>query len=270
MKVYIEQVLLTNFIIDFCILVMISKLVFSKPNFKRITISATFGSVATLIYPLCTNMLLGNALKILVAVIMLQILNIRTKKQLMLSSLLMLALSYIIGGAVLSNFGCNIGGGYVVNNVSLIPIFAITIIYTFVCYKLISYVKLKITSNSNIYDITLVHNGNKITIKSFIDSGNGLLDDNHPVSLINFDTFTRLTNITLNQYLTNNFILPNSHYITANTIAGNRKILVFTIDELYLNKSCVKKYQNVRLGVTMHFDNTKEYKAILNSSFCLN
>lgn len=270
MKVYIEQILVTNFIIDFCILLVISKLVLSKPNLKHISLSALYGSVATLIIPYCSNLILTNTLKILTSIIMLQILHIN-KKQLLTSSILMLILSYIIGGAILSNLGTNIGNGYQLSNINLIYVFAITIIFTFASCKLISWIKSKINTNSNIFETTLILNDKKIKIKSFIDSGNELTDNNQPVSLINFDTFTQLTNLTLNQYLTNNFeSLNNPHFINANTIAGKRKILVFTINELHLNKSTTKIFKNVTLGVALNFDNTKEYKAILNSSFCFN
>ncbi len=271
MKVYIEQVLLTNFIIDFCLLLMVSKLVFSHTNIKRTILSALFGSCASLMLPFCSHILLANALKILSGIIMLQILSIKTKKQLALSFALMLVASYIIGGAVLSNFGTDSGGGYAIKQTSLLPVFAITLAFTFITCKLITWIKAKISTNCNIYNISLVNNNIKVNIKSFIDSGNALHDNNQPVSLINFDTFSRLTNITLNQYLTNQFSnLNNAHFIEANTIAGKRKILVFTIDELHLNKATTKIYKNVRLGVALHFDNTKEYKAILNSSFCYN
>ena len=271
MKVYVEQVLITNFIIDFCILVMVSKLVYSRTNFKRTALSALFGSCASLMLPFCWNSLLANALKILSGIIMLQILNIKTKKQLALSLCLMLVVSYIIGGAVLSNFGTSGGGGYAISQNSLIPVFAVSIIFTFITCKLIAWIKAKISTNSNIYDTTLVNNNIKVNTKSFIDSGNGLYDNNQPVSLINFDTFSKLTKISLDQYLTNQFdSLNNAHFIEASTIAGKRKILVFTIDELHLIRSSVKKYKNIVLGVALHFDNSKEYKAILNSSFCYN
>lgn len=270
MKIYLEQLLLTNFIIDFCILIIISKIIFSSSCIKAILLSALFGSLATIIYPYCPNAYFTNALKILTAIVMLQILGIKTKKQLTLSCALMLVISYIIGGAILSNFGANTVGGYAIKNVSLIPVFAITIVCTFVSCKLITYIKTKITANSNIYNITLVYNQKHITIKSFIDSGNTLNDNNNPVSLINFETFTKLTSITLQQYLTNDFQLNNSHFISANTIAGKRKILVFSIDELHLTKQHTKIYKNISIGVAMHFDNTKEYKAILNSCFCFN
>ena len=270
MKVYVEQVLLTNFIIDFCILIMISKLICSKICFRQVVLSALFGSVASLILPFCTNIILTNALKILTAIIMLQILHIH-KNQLVASTLLMLVLSYIIGGAILSNFGTSTSNGYGISQLNLIYVFAITIIFTLITCKLITFIKSKITTNSNIYDITLVNSNNRVCIKSFIDSGNSLSDNNQPVSLINFDTFTKLTNISLNQYLTNEFSsLNNPHFISANTIAGKRKILVFTISELHLTTSKTKIFKNVKLGVALHFDNTKEYKAILNSSFCLN
>ena len=201
---------------------------------------------------------------------MLQILDIH-KKQLIWSSLLMLALSYIIGGAVLDNFGTQQANGYALNEVGLIPVFAITLIFTFVTCKLISIIKSKITTNSSIFNTTLINHDKKIIIKGFIDSGNALYDNNKPVSLINFDTFNKLTDISLNQYLINDFKnLTNAHFITANTIAGKRKILVFTINEMHLNHTIPKVFKNVTLGVALHFDNSKEYKAILNSCFCLN
>ncbi|MBQ7797836.1 MAG: sigma-E processing peptidase SpoIIGA, partial [Clostridia bacterium] len=182
MKIYVEQVLLTNFIIDFCILVVISKVVCSKPSYKRIILSALFGSIATLILPYCTNLILTNALKILTAIIMLQILHIH-KKQLVTSSLLMLVLSYIIGGAILSNFGSSTANGYGISKINLMYVLIIAIAFTFITCKLISWLKSKIATNSNIFDITLIYNNNQITIKSFIDSGNGLYDNGSPVSL---------------------------------------------------------------------------------------
>lgn len=270
MTIYIEQVLLTNFIIDFCILSVVSKLILAKSNYKHITLSALFGSIASLILPYCFNLILTNALKILTAIIMLQILHIH-KKQLMLATLTMLVLSYIIGGAILSNLAIQTSNGYMLSGINLIYVFIVTFIFTFVACKLILWIKSKITTNSQIYDITLVNSNNKITIKGFIDSGNGLYDNNQPVNIINFDTFKKLTNISLNQYLTNNFKnLINPHFIEASTIAGKRKILVFTINELHINKLDLKKYHNVTIGVSLNFDNTKEYKAILNSCFCFN
>ena len=271
MTIYIEQTLATNFIVDFCILLIISKVIFSKPRLKNITISAIFGSFASLIYPFCTNWLLSNSLKILTAIIMIQLLQPKIKKQIFTSYILMLALSYVIGGAILSNFGTQNGGGYALNNLGLIPVFTVTIVSTFICCRLISWCKSKINNNAHIYDISLINNTQEIHLKAFIDSGNSLYDNNQPVSLINFDTFNKLTNISINDYINNKFdSLNNPHFIIANTIAGSRKILVFTIKQLQLKSNIVKNFSNVQIGVSLHFDNTKEYKAILNSSFCLN
>lgn len=270
MTIYIEQVLLTNFIIDFCILSVVSKLVLAKNNYRHITLSALFGSVSSLVLPYCSNLILVNALKILTAIIMLQILHIH-KKQLLLSTFTMLVLSYIIGGAILSNLATQTANGYAISNVNLVYVFVVTFIFTFITCRLIYWLKYKITTSAQVYDTTLIHNNNKITVKGFIDSGNGLYDNNQPVNIINFDTFKQLTNITLNQYLTNDFDkLINPHFIEANTIAGKRKILVFTINELRINSPIPKTYHNVSIGVSLNFDNTKEYKAILNSSFCFN
>lgn len=270
MKVYVEQVLLTNIFIDFCILLILSKILYHKPNYKRIILSSLFGSLSCLVLPFCTTMLLANLLKILSAIIMLQILNV-SKKQLTPAVISMLVISYIFGGAILSNFGTSSLNGYVVNLKNLTPVFIVVFMFTIITCKLITFIKSKFITNSNIHSITLINGNIKIIIDSFIDSGNGLVDNNQPVSLINFDTFNKLTNISLDQYLHNQFnTLSSPHFITANTIAGKRKILVFTINELRLNSSRNKVYKDVKLGVALHFDNNKNYKAILNSYFCLN
>lgn len=270
MKVYIEQVLITNLLIDFCILLILSKIIFYKPNYKHIILSATFGSISCLLLPFCPTTLLANILKILTAIVMLQILNVN-KKQITPAFILMFIISYIFGGAILANYSTKSPNGYIVELKNLIHVIIIVLTFTIVTCKLASFVKSKISTNSNIYPITLINGTAKIEINSFIDSGNGLMDNGQPVSLINFDTFSKLTNITLKQYLLKQFdTLKNPHFITANTISGKQKILVFTVDELHLKSTHSKIYKNVKLGVSLHFDNCNNYKAILNSYFCFN
>ena len=269
MKVYIEPVLISNFVIDFCIMLIISKIVFSSISIKRIIFSSIFGSISVLMYPFCANPILLNILKILSAIIMIQILRPISRKQLFLSTLTMFCLSYIFGGAILSNFGSASLGGYTIkNDLNIWIILTIIIILSFIICQIIKWLKSKIITNSNIYIAELTLNNKSINIKSFIDSGNSLHDNNQPVNLINFDTFSKLTNVNLEQYLTNQFSLNDAHYISANTIAGSKKILVFTIDSLTLHRKTSQTFKNIKLGLSLNFDNSKEYKLILNSSFC--
>lgn len=265
MIIYIEQVLITNFIIDYCILVIISKLIYYKPNHIKICLSALFGSLSSFIIPYCQHVAILNLFKILTSIIMLQMINLH-KKQLLLGSFSMFVISYIFGGALLSNLGTQINGGYALSNIKLIYVILTALTFTFITIKILHWCKSKVIHNYNLCEITLTLNNNSITIKSFVDSGNNLCDNNQPVSLINFDTFSKLTNLSLNQYLNNDFkTLINPHFISANTIVGSKKILVFTINQLCFKN---KIYDNMQIGVTLNFDNTKEYKAILNSYFC--
>lgn len=270
MKVYIEQTILINFIIDFCILTIIAKLLFVNTSKKRLILSALFGSVIVLIYPYCINQFLVNSLKILSALLMLQIMHSMNYKQLSISLLLMLGLSYTIGGTIISNIATTTNSGYTIKPHNTISAIILTILSSVIIYNLIKYIKFKILSNSHIHEINLTHQQNSIIIKGLIDSGNSLNDNLTPVSLINFDTFTRLTNISINDYINRRFSsLINPKFITAKSIGGVRQILVFTIDKLtILNTN--KSFSNIRLGVMLNFDNSKEYKAILNNCFCLN
>ena len=92
---------------------------------------------------------------------MLQILNIK-KKQLVPSVILMLVISYIFGGAILANFGTISLNGYAINLKNLIPVFIVVFTFTIVTCKLITFIKSKIITNSNIYPITLINGNTKI------------------------------------------------------------------------------------------------------------
>lgn len=268
MKVYIEHTLIINFIVDLCILTILSKLLFSHTSKKRIILSALFGSITTFIYPYLFNTFLINVIKILTATIMLQILHSMKFKKLILSLLLMLGLSYTIGGTIIANFATPTLIGYTVKSYNILLVVLLSIITSFITCKLIQYVKLKVHTNSHIHDVKLCLKNKTINVKSLIDSGNCLNDNCQPVSLINFDTFTKLTNISISDYLNNKFDSLNSpKFIFANTISGKRKILVFTIDSVTLINTN-KHFDNVRIGVMLNFDNSKEYHAILNNSFC--
>ncbi len=201
---------------------------------------------------------------------MLQILHIKTFKKLCLSLLLMLGLSYTIGGTIIANFATPTHSGYMINSYNIVLVILLSIISSFIIYQLIKWIKSKVLNNAHIHDVKLSHNGTTLSVKSLIDSGNCLNDNCNPVSLINFDTFTKLTNISISDYLNNKFdTLISPKFITANTISGKRKILVFTIDSLTIT-NLNKHFNHVRLGVMLNFDNSKEYKVILNNYFCYN
>lgn len=107
--------------------------------------------------------------------------------------------------------------------------------------------------------------------KAFLDTGNFLFDPitNKPVSLVNFKVLTNLFDeISLEDVLLRSEklkSLKNAHYIPFRTLNGKDRILVFEVDEIFLNGKTVK---NVMLGLCLNnFNSSFGSDIILHNDF---
>ncbi len=107
--------------------------------------------------------------------------------------------------------------------------------------------------------------------KAFLDTGNFLFDPltNKPVSLVNFKVLTSLfKEISLEDVLLRSEklkSLKNAHYIPFKTLNGKDRILVFEVDEIFLNGKTVK---DVMLGLCLNnFNSSFGSDIILHNDF---
>ena len=104
------------------------------------------------------------------------------------------------------------------------------------------------------FELKIVDNGKEIVEEGYLDSGNVLTDkvSGKPVVLINFDVFHKLyEKVSLACAITKSYnqsTFKNGHFLQINSVGGNKEILVFSVDELWIGKDSFIK--NATLGLS--------------------
>lgn len=249
MEVYIEDVFLDNFIIDFILLLITAKLLKLQYSKLKIFLASSLGMLFALAnifltinpVPLFLYKLLSGFLMILVAF------NTRSVKKIFLTYIVFLFVTFIVGGACLAiclTFGNISFNNGVISYQTALPLGIIILIISVICYFLFQSVNSikKITTKSDfIFLATIFQDGKKIKTKAFLDTGNTIVDPNtnKPIIFISYNNFKKLfKDISLqNILLKKNINLNNMHYIKASTINSQNEILVFTVDKINLSQN---------------------------------
>ncbi|MGL5084715.1 MAG: sigma-E processing peptidase SpoIIGA [Clostridium sp.] len=178
MVVYIDLVIIENFIINLFLLLLTFKLL--KFNYKKtIYLSAILGAIYTLVIFL--EWPLGNSLiaKVLIAIIMIAI-AIEGKKIISIFKcvgcffILSFLLCGITFGFVVMQNEYNFSQKFEISNNSIkYTLLAIMILYI-VIVRAYEYLRGRLVVKSLIYDIEILVNGNILNLKGFLDTGNEL------------------------------------------------------------------------------------------------
>lgn len=184
MTIYIDLILLENIVMNYIILVATSIISKSRISLIRSLISATIGSIYSILnYLIILDTYTNLLLKILISAIMIKIVFNSKKIKTFFKQLIMFYLTSFTFGGVTFMLLFFINPKNVVFNgkhlVGLYPI-KVTIIGGIVGFIIISIVALiiknKLNQNNIIYDLKIVHNGKTIMLKTLMDSGNLLKD----------------------------------------------------------------------------------------------
>lgn len=184
MIIYIDLILLENIVMNYIILVATSIISKSRISLIRSLISATIGSIYSILnYLIALDIYTNLFLKILISVIMIKIVFNSKKIKTIFKQLIMFYLTSFTFGGVTFMLLFFINPKNVVFNgnhlVGLYPI-KVTIIGGIVGFIIISIVaiiiKNKLNQNNIIYDLKIRHKGKIIILKTLMDSGNLLKD----------------------------------------------------------------------------------------------
>lgn len=280
MVVYIEQILIDNFIINLFIILSLKAIL--KAKFKRINmvLSSLLGSIISLITPLFKfGIVLSFVFKIVVSLTMVVILKKFYKiKDFILSYLTFIFLTFLFGGCclfVLINFDSNFNiNNYTTYSLPL-GIVVLIIFFLLICIKNIfkNFYKRK-TANNFIYKIKLFNNNEFDEVIGYLDSGNFLKDNEskRSITIVAYNALKNLmkevsiTDIILNKTDKINKIFKNVHLINISSVSQtNNRLLVFSIDklEIYLENN-VHIINNAYIGLTLKgFINELGYNALL-------
>lgn len=280
MIVYIEQILIDNFIINFFILLSLQSIF--KVKFKKINLvlSSLLGSIVAVILPLFNfNVIFSSLIKILLSLSMVAIIKKYKKiKEFILFYLSFLFLTFMFGGAcifllMMFDSGFNVNNYYSYS----LPLGVIVVIIFFLFFILKNIFKniySRKTVNNFVFKITIFNNNKSDELLGFLDSGNFLIDNltNKPITIVDYNCLKNvLNNISITDILLNRTDKLSSefksvHLQNVSSINKGSKIIVFEVEKLVIylenKKNIIDK---AMIGLTIKsFINDLGYNALLN------
>ena len=241
MQVYIEYVLIDNFIIDYLLLKASFVMTGICVKKRRLFLCAFLGSAFALVFPLLNfNLFFISLLKIISgAIIILISYNYKTVKSFFVQYLCFLFLTFALGGILLGICSIfNIEPSNLSLWIFIIPIYCIIKVLV----SVILYFYHKTLEHSFNCDCTLFKGEKVLQINGFIDTGNALTYQNKPIIVIGKKNIFSIISV-------NDFI-KNTTFLKYKTSAGIAKMPIYSIDKIVVkfeNKIIVKN--NIFVGV---------------------
>ena len=243
MKIYLDLLLLLNFIYDGLLLITVSVALKRNTCFKRILLGSLFGSLSTLIILLPLNKYLLFILKIASGLIMLIITFSYHNFKYFLNNLIYLYMCSVILAGFLVFLKIEF------NNLSYVLILLISPFILYVYLKEQKNLKEIVNYHKNV-TITLKNN-RTLNLKGFIDSGNTLKDPvtHKYIILINKNKLKGIYNI------------RSPMYVPINTVSSHSLLECISIKNIQIDN---KVYTNYLLGLSSEFTRKDEADCLLN------
>ncbi|MBR1988711.1 MAG: sigma-E processing peptidase SpoIIGA [Clostridia bacterium] len=265
MTIYIEEFLLQNIIINFCLLRLLYVSTKYRTNNLKLVSSAIVGAVFSAVSAMfLTDQMLINILKLVCSFLMIFIsFNLKTK-QFIFSYILLFVYTYALGGALMSfasNSQITTSGIIMQSNYSLELITLFIVLLTYIFELSLKHTKNKILNNNYIYKIQLKSGKNTLKINAFIDTGNNLSYNGKSVMILDNQCFFKLMDI-------KTILNKDNTILKVATISGVKNLRIHLLDEVKIfsnNKPKIIKNQYVAIDQTNSFSSTN-YQALLSPS----
>lgn len=233
MTIYIDIILIINFIIDLLLLLSVSFLLKRRASITRIIISSSIGSLSTLLLFVIHNNFLLLIYKLLTSIIMIIITFKYNNFHYFKDNLIYLyIISIVLGGTIylINNQISSINNGLIFTSNNLkINLFLLIIITPIIIYKYLKTTKNYQITYSNYYDIDIYYNDLCIKGTAFLDTGNNLKDPyfKRPIILINKELINE----------------PVKTFLVPYSVVNNQKGLleVFSPKKIIVNNKKCKK-----------------------------
>lgn len=280
MDIYIEYVIIDNFIIDFCIILAVCKTLGLKVFKFRICLASAVGTGLALALPLFKMPdIAGLGVKIFLSIIMVVITSrYKSKKQFLFALLLFYTYTFVMGGAcfgLLYLYCGNVSLGISFNYSSAVPVGLVVLVilgYIYLINLLVRFFKKRKDIINFLYDIDIYYKENKVKITGFMDSGNRLYykENNLPAIIINLKTALKLVKSEEVEFFLG--LNKNFKYITFSTVNDkNKKMPVIISDkiDIFINGQ-THTYQNIALCISFkEFSDTEKYEALLHPALII-
>ncbi len=269
MEVYIEDVIVDNFIIDYLILSLTNFSLKQKtPKFKIILSSMIGVAMTILLSKIVLPPIVTIVVKMLTGILMcIVVLQKFSFKNLFLFFMVFLTFTFVLGGFCSFIISLLQRGGKGIN----LPTGLVLLIVVLYCYVLMNVVKVfykKQKISKYIYKTQIKHRGKNIKIEAYLDSGNILVDKqtNLPVVIINYKTFNKLLpEIDFEKFMFSKIDCNFGRYIDFDTVSGKGKMFVFQVDEICIDFEGKETKISALLGISSScFNKNAGFEALLN------
>lgn len=231
MKIYVDIVMIINFILDFILLLGVSIILKRNANIKRVMLGAFIGGLSIIVLFIPMNSIELFIYKMVTSIIMVLVtFKFRSIRYTFINILYLYILSIFLGGFLyfLNDQFCIKRNGLVfINNK-----FSITILFILVVSPIVIYLYVKqLKSLKNIYNnyisVCIYYNNNFINCIGYMDSGNNLSYLSNDVILLD----KRKMIFDISKYL----------YVPLVTVSGESIIKAFKPDKVLINNKKIKK-----------------------------
>lgn len=268
MTIYIEIFLIQNLLVNFCLLKLIHSTTKNRSTFFKLFLASIIGSISSIIAVyFIDNKLTLNAVKFLTAITMILIAFKQSKKQCIINTILLFLYTYALGGFVmnLSVQTYYTPFGFVSTGKIQIEFLCIAIsLGTYIFDLVLRHIKLRIHTNNLIYNITIYHGKKSVKINAYLDTGNLINHNGQPVLILDLNTYLKLMNTTLIDFLS-----QKSETISTGTINGTNRLKLFQVDRIEIKQNKFKNNFNnplIAISTKNCFKNTN-YQALLSPLF---
>ena len=270
MEVYVEYVVIDNFIINCALLYLTALTLKIKTNKLRVILSSLLGTCVAVIVPLFT---LDNGylilIKILLCILMVIIIgSYKSVKQFILSILTLILYTFLMGGVIMGCFylaGVDYTVYFSVNYDSFIPV-GISIFIVLVTAKLIAFAINHFVKERDLKPFTrrcaIVVGKKKVIAVGFIDSGNRLYGGltGSPVIVLSKKLFEKVYALGVKESVLG---------LTVETVSGKSDLKLYSIDKLMIyNGEKVNIFNNVLIACAENGNFNEGFELLLHPSLC--
>lgn len=232
MIVYIDIVIIVNFIIDLLLLISVDLLLKRKTKFKKILIASLIGSSSTMLLFIINSNLLLLFFKFIISILMILIsFNYKSFKYFKDNLFWLYIISIILGGTIylFNDQIALVNNGLVFDKNGLkINLVILLIVSPIIIFKYVKFQKNFKDTYSNYYNVLIYYKDVVISDTGFLDTGNKLIDPyfGRPIILVNKELIKEKVNT---------FPVPYK-------VLGSDGLLdVFKPDKIVVNNKTTKK-----------------------------
>ena len=257
MTVYVEYVLLDNFIIDYLLLKATYDTTGISVKKGWLFLCAFIGALIALVCPLISIKALSTAVKVLCGFLLTLIAApYKSKRSYFINTALFFAYTFLTGGAVFGIFA--IFGLEYSAEISIAVMFLPVYILIKGVREIVIYIYRQKYVMNYTYDISLTLAGKTVKARGLMDSGNGVYDGNSPVIVCDKRFAEKL--------IDKNFYKIKSKKIQLSTVSGASENFAFLVDNLVIYiKDEQYTFNMVTMAVTKRVGDG--YDVILHPAF---